>query len=114
MPSELLPWSCIEIFYFFKKSFCKNIRRFENFALLTPLAVAHGGRRLYYFKKSFCKNIRRFENFAFLTFIRPWPTTVSALTAVGYAVPLTAAWSGPATAVGHDGCMWHTAVAHSG
>jgi hypothetical protein len=48
---------------------------------------------------------------------------VSALTAVGhddkdiamgYVVPLTTAWSGPATAVGHDGCMWHTVVGHGG
>jgi hypothetical protein len=32
-----------EFFYIFKKSFCKNIRRFENFTLLTSFAVAHDG-----------------------------------------------------------------------
>jgi hypothetical protein len=43
-----------------------------------------------------------------------WPIAVSALTNVGYAVPPTAAWGGPATAVGHDDCMWHTTVGHDG
>jgi hypothetical protein len=32
-----------EFFYIFKKSFCKNIRRFENFTLLT--SIRRGPRR---------------------------------------------------------------------
>jgi hypothetical protein len=72
--------SKVELFYIFLKLFCKNIRRFENFTLLTT--------------------IRRGPQWP------PWPTAVSGLTAVAHGssdVACGPQWAWRSAAVGHGG-----------